>query len=180
MFAVIRTGGKQYKVAKDDVIRVEKLGAAAGEQVEIADVLLIGDGARTTLGTPLIAGAKVTATVVEQTRAPKILVFRKKRRKNHRRLLGHRQALSVLRIDDIRADGVAQPAATAAATREGGAPPAASAKAPAKKPAAKPKAQPADKPTAASAPAKAKPAKPKSRAKRGTSRTKAADKASKE
>ena len=176
MFAVIRTGGKQYKVAKDDVIRVEKLGAAAGEQVEIADVLLIGDGARTTLGTPLIAGAKVTATVVEQTRAPKILVFRKKRRKNHRRLLGHRQALSVLRIDDIRADGVAQPAATAAATREGGAPPAA----PAKKPAAKPKAQPADKPTAASAPAKAKPAKPKSRAKRGTSRTKAADKASKE
>ena len=118
MFAVIRTGGKQYKVAKDDVIRVEKLGAAAGEQVEIADVLLIGDGAETTLGTPLVAGAKVTATVVEQTRAPKILVFRKQRRKNHRRLAGHRQAVSVLRITDILADDRTRSAAMAATEPE--------------------------------------------------------------
>ena len=140
MYAIIRTGGKQYKVAKDDVIHVEKLGAAAGEQVEIADVLLIGEGAATTLGTPLVAGAKVTATVVEQTRAPKILVFHKQRRKNHRRLAGHRQAVSVLRITDIVADGQSRSAAMAAIEPETATKPETAAKTVAKpKQAAKPK-----------------------------------------
>src|SRR6201981_3768194 len=102
MFAVIRTGGKQYKVAKDDVISVEKLAGEAGGTIELADVLMIGEGAEVTTGTPLLAGASVAATVVEQTRAPKIIVFKKQRRKNYRRKKGHRQYQTVLRIDEIR------------------------------------------------------------------------------
>jgi len=101
MFAVIRTGGKQYKVAKDDVISVEKLPAEPGAVVELAEVLMIGDGAEVATGTPLLGGASVSATVVEQTRAPKIIVFKKKRRHNYRRKKGHRQQLTVLRIDEI-------------------------------------------------------------------------------
>src|SRR5215470_15291614 len=102
MFAVIRTGGKQYKVAKDDVISVEKLPGEPGAVVELAEVLMIGDGAGTATGTPLLDGASVSATVVEQTRAAKIIVFKKKRRHNYRRKKGHRQQLTVLRIDEIR------------------------------------------------------------------------------
>ena len=102
MFAVIRTGGKQYRVAKDDVISVEKLAAEPGATVELAEVLMIGEGAAVTTGTPLLAGASVAATVVEQTRAPKIIVFKKKRRHNYRRKKGHRQQLTVLRIAEIR------------------------------------------------------------------------------
>lgn len=113
MYAVVRTGGKQYRVAKDDVIRVERLGAAVGSTVEIADVLMVGDGARTEIGAPAVSAAKVVAEVVEQTRDAKLLVFKKKRRKNHRRLRGHRQQLTVLRITDILPDGDA-PAADAA------------------------------------------------------------------
>ena len=75
MFAVIRTGGKQYKVAKDDVISVEKLPAEPGAVVELTEVLMIGEGAEVATGTPLLGGASVSATVVEQTRAPKIIVF---------------------------------------------------------------------------------------------------------
>jgi len=102
MFAVIRTGGKQYKVAKDDVISVEKLAGEAGAVIELAEVLMIGEGAEVTTGTPLLAGASVAATVVEQTRAPKIIVFKKKRRHNYRRKKGHRQQQTLLRIAEIR------------------------------------------------------------------------------
>jgi large subunit ribosomal protein L21 len=102
MFAVIRTGGKQYKVAKDDVISVEKLSAEAGATIEFSEVLMIGEGAEIASGTPLLDGASVGATVVEQTRAPKIIVFKKKRRHNYRRKKGHRQQQTVLRITDIR------------------------------------------------------------------------------
>src|SRR6516162_7091327 len=108
MFAVIRTGGKQYKVAKDDVISVEKLAGEPGAVIELAEVLMIGEGAEVTTGTPLLAGASVAATVVEQTRAPKIIVFKKKRRHNYRRKKGHRQHQTVLRIAEIRGAGAAQ------------------------------------------------------------------------
>jgi large subunit ribosomal protein L21 len=102
MFAVIRTGGKQYKVAKDDVVAVEKLAGDPGAAIELAEVLMIGEGAEVATGTPLLAGASVAATVVEQKRAPKIIVFKKQRRKNYRRKKGHRQYQTVLRIDEIR------------------------------------------------------------------------------
>jgi len=106
MFAVIRTGGKQYKIAKDEVVSVEKLAAEPGDTIEIGEVLMIGDGAEIVTGAPLLADASVSATVVEQTRAAKIIVFKKKRRHNYRRKKGHRQPQTVLRITDIRgADG---------------------------------------------------------------------------
>ena len=101
MFAVIKTGGKQYKVAKDDVIRVEKLPGEAGQAVEFAEVLMLGDDTGATVGSPLVAGATVTATVLEQIRDDKIIVFKKKRRKKYRRTAGHRQSLTVLRVTDI-------------------------------------------------------------------------------
>ena len=99
MFAVIQTGGKQYKVAKDDVIRVEKLAGEAGEQVVLDQVLMVGDK----IGAPVVAGASVTATVVAQARGPKLIVFKKRRRQNSRRKNGHRQDLTILRITDIAA-----------------------------------------------------------------------------
>ena len=102
MFAVIRTGGKQYKVAKDDVVAVEKLAGEPGAAIELGEVLMIGEGAEVATGTPLLAGASVAATVVDQKRAPKIIVFKKQRRKNYRRKKGHRQYQTVLRIDEIR------------------------------------------------------------------------------
>ena len=106
MFAVIRTGGKQYKVVKDEVISVEKLVAEPGATIELGEVLMIGDGADIAAGTPLLEGASVSATVVEQTRAAKIIVFKKKRRQNYRRKKGHRQLQTVLRITEInRANG---------------------------------------------------------------------------
>src|SRR5690349_8991835 len=108
MFAVIRTGGKQYRVAKDDVIWVERLGGEPGAVIELSEVLMIGEGAEVAAGTPLLAGASVSATVVEQTRAPKIIVFKKKRRHNYRRKKGHRQQQTVLRITDIRVAAVPQ------------------------------------------------------------------------
>jgi large subunit ribosomal protein L21 len=110
MFAVIRTGGKQYKVAKDDVIAVEKLAGEPGAMIELAEVLMIGDGAAVSTGSPLLSGASVSATLVEQRRAAKIIVFKKKRRHNYRRKNGHRQYETVLRIEQIHAEG-ASPAA---------------------------------------------------------------------
>ena len=103
MFAVIRTGGKQYKVAPNDVIAVEKLAGEPGMTIELSEVLMVGDGATVATGTPLLAGASVSATLVEHRRADKIIVFKKKRRHNYRRKNGHRQHQSVLRIDEIRA-----------------------------------------------------------------------------
>ena len=114
MFAVIRTGGKQYKVAKDDVIAVEKLAGEPGATIELGEVLMLGDGATVSAGTPLLSGATVSATLVEQRRADKIIVFKKKRRHNYRRKNGHRQHQSVLRIDEIHAES-ARPAGQRAA-----------------------------------------------------------------
>jgi large subunit ribosomal protein L21 len=105
MFAVIRTGGKQYKVAQDDVIAVEKLAGEPGAVVEFDEVLMIAEDAEVATGAPLVAGATVSATVVEQSRAAKIIVFKKKRRHNYRRKRGHRQYQTVLRITAIRGAG---------------------------------------------------------------------------
>ena len=99
MFAVIKTGGKQYRVASGDVIKVEKLEAEAGATVTLDQVLMV-DGK---IGTPLVADATVSAEVIAQDRGPKIIVFKKKRRQNYRRKNGHRQDLTVLRITDITA-----------------------------------------------------------------------------
>src|SRR5437763_9204503 len=105
MFAVIRTGGKQYTVAKDDVIAVEKLDGEPGATIELGEVLLIGDGGNVSTGTPLLEGASVSATLVEQRRADKIIIFKKKRRQNYRRKNGHRQHQTVLQITEIRLAG---------------------------------------------------------------------------
>ncbi len=99
MFAVIRTGGKQYKVQKDDKIEVMKLDSEAGKTIELDEVLFM-DGK---IGAPLLKGAKVIATVLEQKRGPKITVFKKKRRQNYRRKAGHRQDLTLIQITDIKA-----------------------------------------------------------------------------
>jgi large subunit ribosomal protein L21 len=105
MYAVIRTGGKQYRVAPDDVIEIERLGAKAGDQVEFSEVLMIaGDGALS-FGAPLIAGAMVAAEVTALTRGPKLVIFKKRRRKHFRRKNGHRQDLMEVRITEILTDG---------------------------------------------------------------------------
>jgi large subunit ribosomal protein L21 len=101
MFAVIRTGGKQYKVAQDDVIRVETLAGAKGDTVALGEVLMVGDENGATVGTPTVAGASVSAEVVDQVKADKVLIFKKKRRHNYRRKRGHRQPLTVLKITGI-------------------------------------------------------------------------------
>lgn len=105
MFAVIKTGGKQYKVAKDDVIVVEKLAGEAGDVVAFESVLMFGEGAEAKTGTPFVEGVCVAGEVIEQARGDKILVFKKKRRQNYRRTNGHRQDLTVVRITDILTDG---------------------------------------------------------------------------
>jgi len=102
MYAVIRSGGKQYKVSKDDVISVEKLIGEAGDKVNLNEVLMIGGEGDPIVGQPIIKGAVVNAEVVEQTRAEKIIVFKKKRRKNYRRKNGHQQHLTMLKIVDIQ------------------------------------------------------------------------------
>ena len=101
MYAVIQTGGKQYKVAKDEVVTIEKLALDAGATVEFDQVLAVGAGAGVKIGTPMVAGAKVMATVVKQARGDKLVVFKKRRRKNSRRKNGHRQDLTVVKITDI-------------------------------------------------------------------------------
>ena len=100
-FAVIRTGGKQYRVTPNAVLKVEKLEAEAGASVTFHDVLAVGSDAGLTLGAPTVPGASVSATVLEQTRGDKIIIFKKKRRQNYRRKRGHRQHVTVLRIGDI-------------------------------------------------------------------------------
>ena len=105
MFAVIKTGGKQYKVAKDDVVRIEKLDAKTGSKVAFDNVLMVGNTDTQTIGTPVVPGASVAGTVMEQTRDPKILVFKRKRRQGYRRLKGHRQHVTLVKITDILTDG---------------------------------------------------------------------------
>ena len=102
MYAVIKTGGKQYRVAKDDVLTVEKLDGDAGAKIEFTEVLLVGTGADVKVGKALPSGAKVTAELVEQTRGPKVIAFKKRRRKNSRRKRGHRQDLTRLKVTGIK------------------------------------------------------------------------------
>jgi large subunit ribosomal protein L21 len=169
MFAVIRTGGKQYRVAAEDVVRVDKIKGTPGEIVQFGDVLVVG-GDNITLGQPTIAGTSVAAEVLEQGRGPKIIVFKKRRRKNSRRKRGHRQEFTLVRVTEILTDG-AKPtklpqrerkpvaAAPAATTAEGAQP--TEAKAPTRKVTAKgpTKDKSAKKPskTPSKRPAKAKP-----------------------
>jgi large subunit ribosomal protein L21 len=101
MYAVIKTGGKQYRVAKDDVLTIERLEGEAGAEVEFTEVLMIGGNGTPKIGTPTVPGAKVTAELVEQTRGPKLIAFKKRRRKNSRRKRGHRQDLTKVRITNI-------------------------------------------------------------------------------
>lgn len=130
MFAIVKTGGKQYRVVPGDVIRVEKLAGEAGAVVELGEVLMLGgDGAGIAVGRPRIEGAAVTATVVEQTRGDKILVFKKKRRHNYRRKKGHRQELTVLLIDEILPPGAERKPRPAVAAPKPAAKPAAPARA---------------------------------------------------
>lgn len=121
MFAVIKTGGKQYRVAANDVIKVEKVAGEAGDVVEFAEVLLVGEGENATLGAPLVAGAVVTAEVVEQGRAKKVIAFKKRRRQNSKRTRGHRQELTTIRISEILTGG-AKPSAKAKAAPKKAAP----------------------------------------------------------
>ena len=105
MFAVLKTGGKQYRVAQNDVIHIERLPLEAGAQVVFDQILLVGEGASATAGSPLVAGATVAGTVLDQVLADKVIIFKKRRRHNYRRKRGHRQPLSLVRIDEILTDG---------------------------------------------------------------------------
>jgi len=169
MFAVIKTGGKQYRVAAEDVIRVDRVNGQPGEIVEFGEVLVVG-GDVPQLGTPTVAGATVAGEVLQHTRGDKVIAFKKRRRKNSRRKRGYRDEITVLRITEILTDN-AKPTVgprpkrekVVAPVTEGDddeAPKAAKKKAPAKKPAAKAKA--AAKPAARKAPAKKPAAKAKS------------------
>ncbi len=116
MYAVIKTGGKQYKVAASDTITIEKLEAAAGETVVFPEVLMVGGDAGITIGSPFVAGASVAAEVVKQARGPKTISFRKRRRQNSKRKKGHRQDLTIVRIAEILTGG-AKPSKAAAAPK---------------------------------------------------------------
>jgi len=105
MFAVIRTGGKQYRVAPNDVIEIEKVAGKPGDIIELSEVILLGGDGGPKTGSPTIAGALVAAEVIEHKLSDKIVVFKKKRRANYRRKKGHRQALTALRITEILTDG---------------------------------------------------------------------------
>jgi large subunit ribosomal protein L21 len=168
MFAVIRTGGKQYRVAPNDIIEVEKIAGNPGDIVELAEVILLGGNGGAKTGSPTIAGAMVAAEVLAQKRGDKVLVFKKKRRKNYRRTKGHRQALTELRITEILTDGkkpskVAakpQPKKAEAKPQAEAAPKAKPVKPEAKKAEAKPAPKPAAKAPAKKAEAKAPTKKP--------------------
>jgi large subunit ribosomal protein L21 len=150
MFAVIKTGGLQYRVAEDDVVRIGKVAGNVGEIVQIKDVMLVG-GDKPVLGAPLVSGASVAVEVLEQFRGDKVIAFKKRRRKNSRRKRGHRQEFTLVRISEILTDGAAptkkakgkpapKPKAEKPEGEEGAekkAKPKAKAKAPAKKAAAK-------------------------------------------
>jgi large subunit ribosomal protein L21 len=106
MFAVIKTGGKQYRVALEDKLKVEKVAGDPGEIIQFGEVLVVG-GDSVTLGTPMVAGASVAAEVLEQARGPKIIAFKKRRRKNSRRKRGHRQEYTLVQITEILTEGQA-------------------------------------------------------------------------
>jgi large subunit ribosomal protein L21 len=157
MFAVIRAGGKQYRVAAEDVIRIDRVAAEPGEIVEFGEVLVLG-GDLPVIGSPTIAGAMVAGEVLQHTRGDKVIAFKKRRRKNSRRKRGYRHDFSVIRITEILTDGAKpsknppprpkrepKPKAEAAPEGEADAKPA-KAKSKAKKPAAKKPAKAAKKP----------------------------------
>jgi len=101
MYAVVRTGGKQYRVAAGDAVRVEKLEGAVGDTVELSDVLMVGGEGEARVGTPQLDGAKVVGTIAAQGRGPKITIFKHKRRKGYRRKQGHRQDFTEVRVERI-------------------------------------------------------------------------------
>lgn len=117
MFAVIKTGGKQYKVAEGDTLVIEKLAAAAGDTVTFDTVLMLGEGAGVKVGAPTVAGATVTAEVAAEVRGPKLITRKKRQRQTYRRTIGHRQDLMEVTITSINADGKA-PAKKAAPKKE--------------------------------------------------------------
>jgi large subunit ribosomal protein L21 len=101
-FAVVKTGGKQYKVCKDDVVRLEKLIGEPGTEITLEEVLMLGEGSKSLIiGSPLVSGASVVAQILSHVRDPKIIVFKKQRRQNHRRKHGHRQSTTHVLIKDI-------------------------------------------------------------------------------
>jgi large subunit ribosomal protein L21 len=117
MFAVIKTGGKQYKVAEGDEIIIEKLAVEAGKNVTFEDVLMLGDGKTVTVGEPMVSGASVVGTVSEHRKGDKVLIMKKRQRNTYRRKKGHRQHEMVVTIDSILADGKKAPAKKAAAKK---------------------------------------------------------------
>jgi large subunit ribosomal protein L21 len=135
MFAVIRTGGKQYKVAAQDVIRIERRDGAPGDTIEFAEVVMLG-GDSPVVGAPTVAGATVAGELIEHTRGPKVIAFKKRRRQNSRRKRGHRQDYTLVRITEILTDG-RKPAKAAKAPTEADAAPAEAAAKPARRTAAK-------------------------------------------
>ena len=165
MYAVVKTGGKQYRVAKDDKIIVDRLESEAGDNIVLDQVLMMADGEKVMVGTPTVSGAAVGATVLRHTRGPKIMVFRRKRRKNFRRVQGHRQDLTMIQITDIAADGKIKAPAKKAAPKAEAKP--AEEKAPAKKAAAT---------KAATTKTEAKPAAKKAEAKKAPAKKAAAKK----
>jgi large subunit ribosomal protein L21 len=161
MFAVIKTGGRQYRVVPNDVLEIGKIAGDVGTIVQLGEVLVVG-GDAPVLGTPTVAGATVAAEVLDHKRGPKVIAFKKRRRKNSRRKRGYRDEITVLRITEILTDNAKptvgprpkkEKVAAPAAEGDDAAPKAAKKKAPAKKPAAKAKA--AAKPAAKAAPKKA-------------------------
>src|SRR3954467_8032593 len=116
MFAVIKTGGKQYRVVADDTLKVEKIAGEPGDIIQFGEVLVVG-GDTPTLGLPLVEGASVAAEVLSQSRGPKVIAFKKRRRKNLRRKRGHRQEFTLVRITEILTDG-AKPTVEARKKRE--------------------------------------------------------------
>ena len=101
MYAIIRTGGKQYQVAEGDRLRVEKLVGEVGDTIELADVLMTADGEAVNIGQPVLAGAKVSAKIIEQGKGKKVIVFKKKKRKGYRLKQGHRQLFTALEIQSV-------------------------------------------------------------------------------
>lgn len=136
MFAIVSTGGKQYKVAKDSLITVEKLEGNVGDKVVLDQVLALGDEKKVEVGAPTLEGKAVSAEIIAQERGEKVIIFKKKRRHNYRRKNGHRQYLTTLKVLDLAASAKA-PAKKAAAKKADEAPKAEEKKTAAKKPAAK-------------------------------------------
>jgi len=176
MYAVIKTGGKQYRVAENDTLEIERLAGEPGDIVEFSDVLMVATDKGVEIGTPTVAGATVAAELVSQSRGPKIIIFKKKRRKHYRRKNGHRQDLSEVRITETLTGGKkpskAKAAKPAAETKKAEAKPEKAeakqpeAKKPEKKAEAKPDAKKADAKPAEKKEAAKKPAASRAKAKK--------------